>query len=90
MYQEFVDALAARVTQIEAGDPMDPDVTMGPLINEAEAERVDQIVKDAASSGGRIVCGAERNRAVLPPRSSPESLLTCASSAKNCSAPLSE
>jgi len=64
---EFLDALAAKVGAIRAGDPTDPETTMGPLISEAEAQRVEKVIGAAVEAGARIVVGGRRERAVHEP-----------------------
>jgi acyl-CoA reductase-like NAD-dependent aldehyde dehydrogenase len=67
VYGDFVAALAERVGRITAGDPMTPDVTMGPLISEDEAKRVADVIAQAAGDGGRLVTGGERAGALYAP-----------------------
>ena len=64
VYWDFLDALATRVEQISAGDPLEPSATMGPLINAGEAERVAGIVSQATEAGARVVSGGERDGAL--------------------------
>jgi acyl-CoA reductase-like NAD-dependent aldehyde dehydrogenase len=64
VYADFLDALAARVGRIRAGDPLDEEATMGPLVSEQEAERVAEIVAQAADDGARVVTGGERDGSV--------------------------
>jgi glyceraldehyde-3-phosphate dehydrogenase (NADP+) len=67
IHEEFVDALAAKVGAIQAGDPSDPGTTMGPLISESEAERVETVIAAAVNAGARIVVGGRRDHAVYAP-----------------------
>lgn len=67
VYGDFLDALTARVKRIDTGDPMTPSTTMGPLINEAEALRVADIVDQATDVGAKILVGGERERALHAP-----------------------
>lgn len=67
VYDDFVEALVHRVSQISAGDPMSPDTTMGPLIAPSEAERVDSVISEAAEGGARILCGGVRDRGLYAP-----------------------
>lgn len=66
-YADFLDALAARVGRIRAGDPLREDSTIGPLIDAGEAQRVEQIVAQAAADGARVVTGGERDGALYAP-----------------------
>jgi len=67
VYDDFLDALAARVGRIRAGDPLSEQSTMGPLVSAQEAERVAEIVAQAAGDGARVVVGGERDGALHAP-----------------------
>lgn len=67
VYQRLVDEVADRVKALRVGDPLDEATDMGPVINEAEAERVESWVKEAVSRGARLVTGGRRNRALMEP-----------------------
>ncbi|HEX7290021.1 MAG TPA: aldehyde dehydrogenase family protein [Conexibacter sp.] len=67
VYEDFLDALAQRVGRIRAGDPMSESSTMGPLVSAGEAERVAEIVAQAAGDGARVVAGGERDGALHAP-----------------------
>jgi len=55
---ELAEALA-----IEAGDPLDEQTFLGPLITEADALRIEQWVREAVAAGARVLCGGRRNGA---------------------------
>ena len=44
---------------MKVGDPLDDYTEVGPLILEREVERVDEWVREAASGGGKILCGGK-------------------------------
>ncbi|MCV7410625.1 hypothetical protein AWC05_20590 [Mycobacterium florentinum] len=54
---EFVAALADVADNAAVGDPFDPDVTMGPISNRPQFDRVRRLVADAVAAGGTIVAG---------------------------------
>lgn len=58
--EAFLERLVPRVRSITAGDPLDPAIKMGPMIRERDAERVEQWVGEAVSSGARLLAGGER------------------------------
>jgi len=58
----FLDRLAARTAAIRLGDPMDPDVTMGPLISAAQGAKVMDFIEGARVEGARLVAGGGRAR----------------------------
>lgn len=57
---EFTEKLAARVSAIRVGDPLDPDSMMGPLIDDRAADRVAGEVEAARKSGVQLLFGGER------------------------------
>ncbi|MFF9478367.1 aldehyde dehydrogenase [Streptomyces sp. NPDC014733] len=55
--EEFTARVAAHAREWQPGDPLDPATRLGPLVDEAQAERVLDAVR---SSGGTLVCGGTR------------------------------
>jgi glyceraldehyde-3-phosphate dehydrogenase (NADP+) len=64
---DFLDALVPRVEQIRPGDPRSTDTTMGTLITQGEAERVERSIADAVAGGARLLTGGKRDGAMLTP-----------------------
>ena len=64
---DFLDALVPRVAAIRTGDPAAQDTTMGTLISEREAVRVQRMIDDAAAAGARVLTGGSREGAVVAP-----------------------
>ena len=65
VYADFLDSVTPMVEAISAGNPLDDAVKMGPMIREAEAERVDEWVAEAVEAGARVVAGGERGQGGL-------------------------
>lgn len=57
IYDKFMDALIAKVSNIRIGDSLDERTQMGSLIDKKQLASVDQAVKQAVSQGARIRCG---------------------------------
>jgi acyl-CoA reductase-like NAD-dependent aldehyde dehydrogenase len=57
---EFKALLLKKVGELKLGDPADEKTDVGPLITEAEAERVESWVKEAVSAGAKVLCGGRR------------------------------
>jgi len=57
----FVDALIPRVEALKVGDPADEDTDVGPLIDAAALDRVDDWVRQAIDGGARALTGAKRD-----------------------------
>jgi aldehyde dehydrogenase (NAD+) len=54
---ELEQRLAHAYTQIRIGDPMDPQILMGPLIDRGAVERYSQAISQAKSAGGKVISG---------------------------------
>jgi acyl-CoA reductase-like NAD-dependent aldehyde dehydrogenase len=67
VYGSFIDALTTKVSAIRPGDPTDPETTMGPLITEVEAQRVEGVIDAAVAAGARLISGGERDGSLYAP-----------------------
>lgn len=67
IYGDLIDALKPQVGAIVTGDPLDERTTMGPMVKESEAERVESWIREAVSSGARLVQGGARRGAAVEP-----------------------
>jgi aldehyde dehydrogenase (NAD+) len=61
MHDEVVDAAAATMTALAAGDPTDPSTVCGPLISARQRDRVEGHLRRAVEEGGRFACGGGRS-----------------------------
>jgi succinate-semialdehyde dehydrogenase/glutarate-semialdehyde dehydrogenase len=61
IYDVFVGRLAKAVGAFRIGDGFEPGVTIGPLIDMAAIEKIEEHVADAASKGARVVVGGRRH-----------------------------
>ncbi|WP_413726485.1 NAD-dependent succinate-semialdehyde dehydrogenase [Sodalis sp. RH16] len=59
VYDEFVRRLAEEVAKLKVGNGMDDGVVVGPLINQAGVDKVQEHVRDALAKGGRAVIGGQ-------------------------------
>ncbi|MCP9487755.1 MAG: aldehyde dehydrogenase family protein [Gaiellaceae bacterium MAG52_C11] len=67
VYGDFVDALTPLVGGLRTGHPLDEATGLGPVISEAEAERVERTIRDAVEGGATLVAGGGREGAVVEP-----------------------
>ena len=56
----FAERLAARIGAFRVGRGTEEGVRMGPLIDDAQREKVAALVADAVAKGARVRCGGER------------------------------
>jgi aldehyde dehydrogenase (NAD+) len=57
VYEDFNARLVKQVESLKYGDPMDPAVDVGPVIDRGSLERIDQWVKEAVSEGAEVLTG---------------------------------
>jgi acyl-CoA reductase-like NAD-dependent aldehyde dehydrogenase len=67
IYQSFLDALVAQAAELKPGDPFDPASGIGPVIDEATAQRIESWIKEAVAGGARIACGGGRHGTLVEP-----------------------
>ncbi len=65
--EEFAARLARVAQALPRGDPLDEATVVGPLIDEASAERVVSWIEEARAAGARVLCGGEREGALVSP-----------------------
>lgn len=61
---EFVAKLAARASQLPAGDPRG-HVVLGSLISSQAADKMEELVADAVAKGAKLVAGGKRTGTVV-------------------------
>jgi acyl-CoA reductase-like NAD-dependent aldehyde dehydrogenase len=57
---QFTKAAAAASDRERVGNGLDPETTVGPLINATQRDRVERIVAESARAGARVVTGGAR------------------------------
>jgi len=57
VYDEFVEKFTAEVKKLNAGNGLDSNNQIGPLINEAAVKKVASMVKDAKEKGAKLTTG---------------------------------
>ena len=60
IFDDFAAALVTRVEALKVGDPMDPATDLGPMIDDGEAGRIDEWVREAVTAGARVLTGGTR------------------------------
>jgi len=67
VYEELIERLTSSVRSIRTGNPLDESVSMGPMVRESDAMRVESWIEQAQAAGARVVVGGERQRALHAP-----------------------
>ena len=61
IYDAFVEKLAAASRKLKVGPGLDEGVQQGPLIDEKAVEKVEELIADASTKGGKVVAGGKRH-----------------------------
>ena len=60
VFDEFVDRFVAFTKTLRIGDPMGPDVDLGPLISGPQREKVERKLAQTLAAGARVIVGGRR------------------------------
>src|SRR5450631_1694088 len=63
----FVELLVEKTRLLKYGDPFDPAMDMGTVIDEPAAQRFEAVVKEAVAAGARLLIGNVRRGALYSP-----------------------
>jgi succinate-semialdehyde dehydrogenase / glutarate-semialdehyde dehydrogenase len=63
IYDRFAAALAAAADKLKVGNGKDAGITTGPLINKPAIDKVEALMKDAVSKGGKVLTGGAKHKA---------------------------
>jgi acyl-CoA reductase-like NAD-dependent aldehyde dehydrogenase len=70
-HASIVDALVERMAReteaLITGDPFDPTTAVGPMSSVERAEQLEAWIQEAVAQGAEIVCGGQRDGALLHP-----------------------
>lgn len=58
--EPFVKEFTTRVAAMKAGNGMEEQTSIGPLVDEGAIDKVDRQVKDAVAKGAKLLCGGNR------------------------------
>jgi acyl-CoA reductase-like NAD-dependent aldehyde dehydrogenase len=66
-YDAFAADLVARAERLKLGDPLGEETDIGPVIDTASAERIEEWVDEALAAGARLLTGGRRTGRLWPP-----------------------
>ncbi len=67
VYERFLELFVAATKRLKVGDPDDATTDVGPMVNAAAADRVEQMVADAVAKGARLLLAPQRQGCILSP-----------------------
>jgi len=59
---KLVQSLVTGYRHVKIGNPLRPDILMGPLIDRAAVDHMMTAIAAAKAAGGKVLCGGERKR----------------------------
>jgi glyceraldehyde-3-phosphate dehydrogenase (NADP+) len=65
VYQSFLERLLKRVRTLKVGNPRDESTSIGPLIDEGSAKRIESWVQEAVAGGAKLELGGKRQGSVM-------------------------
>ena len=65
IYEKFKQQFVAATNQLVHGDPKNEETFIGPMISEGEARRLDLWIEEAVTNGATLLCGGNRQGAML-------------------------
>jgi putative phosphonoacetaldehyde dehydrogenase len=65
--ERFVDLLVEKTRAVKYGDPFDPAMDMGTVIDEPSARRFEAVVQEAVAAGAKLLIGNVRRGALYSP-----------------------
>src|SRR5690348_8333207 len=60
VYDAFREKLLARIERGRVGDPLDPEVEVGPIVNESQFDEIVAAIDRGKQDGGTVIAGGER------------------------------
>ncbi len=60
VYNKFIDGLVERAKKLRVGNGLDPNVDMGPAVNQSQLETDLKYIEIGKQGGAKLMCGGER------------------------------
>jgi acyl-CoA reductase-like NAD-dependent aldehyde dehydrogenase len=67
VFDEFKEKFTGAVKKMKVGNPMETDTEYGPMIEEKEAVRAEEWIKEAVDRGAKILYGGKRRGSIITP-----------------------
>ena len=67
IYDEFLERFVHETGKLKRGNPMDEDTDLSPMIDEPNAIRAEEWVKEAVEAGAKVATGGSREGTYLAP-----------------------
>ncbi|MCC5829548.1 MAG: aldehyde dehydrogenase family protein [Phycisphaeraceae bacterium] len=67
LVDELKRTLIEGIGKLKSGDPLDEEVSIGPMISESAASRLEEWIQSAIAAGAKLLCGGGRDGAMHEP-----------------------
>ena len=67
IYQPFLSELLRRTEALTAGDPLNEETDLGPVIDDGAADRIGEWIDEAKAAGARVIAGGTRDGRLWQP-----------------------
>jgi glyceraldehyde-3-phosphate dehydrogenase (NADP+) len=67
VYERFTETLLEAVAALSVGDPLDEETDVGPVIDSAAAERIEEWLAEAVAGGATVLAGGTRQGTLWQP-----------------------
>jgi len=67
IYDEYVEKLAERASNLKVGDPREEDTVVGPIINEEQRDQIVGFIEDTLDEGGELEAGGDHDGLFVEP-----------------------
>lgn len=67
IYQQFSSELLRRTAALKAGDPLNEDTDLGPVIDDGAADRIGEWIDEAKAAGATVITGGTRDGRLWQP-----------------------
>ena len=67
VFNRFINHFIEKVKQLKTGNPIDPTTDISAMIDEINARRVEEWIKEAADGGANVLWGGKRDGSVVEP-----------------------
>lgn len=67
IFDEFTKRFVETTANLKVGNPLDKDCEVGPMIDEGEAVRAEEWIREAVAEGAKVLIGGKREGRVLLP-----------------------
>lgn len=67
IHDDFVEALVKKVKSLKVGNPADPEVFIGPIINSSQIEKIENYIEGTIKQGAKVVLEGKTEGSVVYP-----------------------